>query len=329
MAVKLTDARIKKQIENNKVLSDSSKQSYITSMKRIIGIVKYNVSSLIDLKKEKDITIDIKDESNLYNVIINPKKFIVKFNNCIEMKSTLTNTVSVILTIIKLFNLQDIENEKFTLKWITFHKKLKEELDDVRMNGLQDENKVNIKWLDVLKKRQELEDSNSDYTLLLSIYSLIPPRRVKDYFRMKINPDNDYKEKELNYIEMKRKKGTIVIKDYKTSKQYGDYKITIPQDLFEVIKESIKQNPREYLFENSKDEAYEDDLQGLSSFTKRICRDLEIIFEKKVTVNTLRHSYITYHLSLYKNNMITMKELKAGALAVGHNLEEHMRYEER
>jgi hypothetical protein len=69
--------------------------------------------------------------------------------------------------------------------------------------------------------------------VILSLFTLIPPRRAMDYIEFKINNINTNKD---NYI-----KGTnLVFNTYKTSTQKGQQKINIPKELKSILTKYIK-----------------------------------------------------------------------------------------
>ena len=111
--------------------------------------------------------------------------------------------------------------------------------------------------------------------LLGGIY--IPPRRSKDYVDFKIGNIDHEKD---NYIEKKK----FIFNSYKTAKTYGRASIECPPELMKIIKKWIKINPTEYLLFDS---------QGNKLSNVKLNQRINKIFGKKVSVNQLRHTYLT------------------------------------
>jgi site-specific recombinase XerD len=143
--------------------------------------------------------------------------------------------------------------------------------------------------LDKLKKKvsplfKETKFKNKDYQdlqdyVLLALMSgaYIPPRRSMDYTEFKIsNVDKDVD----NYLEGDK----LVFNKYKTSKAYGEQEVTIPKELKLILTKWIKINPTEYLF-------FDNNKNKLTS--SKVTNRLNKIFDKKVSVNMLRASFLT------------------------------------
>jgi hypothetical protein len=111
--------------------------------------------------------------------------------------------------------------------------------------------------------------------LLGGIY--IPPRRSKDYVDFKIR--NIDKDKD-NYLE-KRK---LIFNSYKTAKTYGKQVLEIPLQLQKILKQWISINPTEYLLFD----AHENPLTNV-----KLNQRLNKLFDKKASVNQLRHTYLS------------------------------------
>ncbi len=111
--------------------------------------------------------------------------------------------------------------------------------------------------------------------LLSGIY--IPPRRSKDYVDFKIKNIDTTKD---NYIDKKR----FVFNSYKTAKTYGQVGIDCPPVLMKIIKKWVKINPTDYLLFDS---------QGNKLTNVKLNQRINKIFGKKVSVNQLRHTYLT------------------------------------
>lgn len=146
--------------------------------------------------------------------------------------------------------------------------------------------------------------------LLLALTSgiYIPPRRSLDWTEMKVK---GYDKKTDNYIL----KGKFYFNRYKTDKTYGLEVIDIPAELQTLLKKYISYLPssQEYLFVNNK---------GAKINSVKVALTLNKIFGKNVSINALRHSYIT---EKYKN-MPALKELLETSKDMGHSVLQHLEY---
>ena len=127
--------------------------------------------------------------------------------------------------------------------------------------------------------------------VILSLFTLIPPRRAMDYIEFKINNINTNKD---NYI----KGSNLVFNTFKTSTQKGQQKIKIPKQLKSILTKYIKliSDKSDYLIFNNK-------FQQLSTpnFTLKMNK---IFGNKKVSVNMLRHIYLS---EKHADNLAEMK----------------------
>jgi hypothetical protein len=140
--------------------------------------------------------------------------------------------------------------------------------------------------------------------ILLACFVYIPPRRSKDFVDFKIK--NIDKDKD-NYME----KNTFVFNSYKTSKFYGKQVVQIPVKLRNIIQRWMKINPTEYLF-------FDSNFNQLSSV--KLNQRLNKIFGgMKVSVNMLRHAYLT---DKYSDTLNQQKEMKETMNKMGSSLQQ-------
>jgi hypothetical protein len=185
--------------------------------------------------------------------------------------------------------------------------------------------KAFVPWEHVIAKREELgkkELGNFEH-LLLCMYTLIPPRRQQDYFKVHLLKDkhtvsDDEKDKYPAYVDFTSKPPMLVVNMYKTAKTKKSWKKELPENLLKVLKASIKLTPRDFLFTQADNMPFKDN----NAFQKSSNRQLKKIFDNPlVTINSLRHSYRTF-----KNGKASLNEMKADAYDMGHSLETHLKY---
>lgn len=130
----------------------------------------------------------------------------------------------------------------------------------------------------------------------------IPPRRSKDFVDFKIKAIDREKH---NFLE----KNKMYFNSYKTAKTYGLQIVDIPIQLKNILNKWIKINPTEYLLFDGK-------LNKLSSV--KLNQRLNKIFgEKKISVNALRHTYLT---DKYKDHSEETKKLNNDMQKMGSSL---------
>jgi integrase len=160
---------------------------------------------------------------------------------------------------------------------------------------------------DLLYKKKSLKPSDLQQIQSYVILSLlggvfIPPRRSKDYVDFVIKDIN--KEKD-NFLD----KSKMYFNSYKTAKTYGQQIVDIPKQLQSILKKWISVNPTKYLL-------FDVNMNALSSV--KLNQRLNKIFdEKKVSVNQLRHTYLTnkFGHTIGQKNTInnTMSEMGSSA----------------
>jgi hypothetical protein len=169
--------------------------------------------------------------------------------------------------------------------WITqievidIHKKLKEEV------------------LILLNKKRKIEKEGFNKLLnfmVLSLYTLISPRRNKDYSLMKIssNVEND----NFNYLVIDKKNNMkFTLNKYKTDKKYHSINIDIPEPLKEVIILYLKYHPsKNELKKQEYDIPFLVDEKGRAmKISTEITKILNKIFNKKISSSMLRNIFLT------------------------------------
>jgi hypothetical protein len=133
--------------------------------------------------------------------------------------------------------------------------------------------------------------------VILSCYTLIPPRRLQDFCLMKVAGYN--KEKD-NFYD----KGSFHFRTYKTAKFLGLQIEKVPKPLEALLKKWIALTKNENLFF---------DYYSKPLTSSGLSKIFNSIFGKNISVNMLRHIYIT------EKSGPLMKELAETAKAMGHS----------
>jgi len=144
--------------------------------------------------------------------------------------------------------------------------------------------------------------------VLLSCLLLISPRRSLDYtafkhHKEKIDPEND------NYMDAK--KSQFVFNRYKTVRNYGTSRVSIPPKLKKIMNDWSKLNDNEYVFLDSR-------MQPLNQ--TKLNTILNNFFQLRIGTSMLRHIFLTHTL---KN---VPKEIFQQAKDMGHSVAQAIKY---
>lgn len=222
------------------------------------------------------------------------------------------------------------------------YEKLRLKLEEVNneIYGIRKQNKQpeNENLIDDFKEKTIIELSKKlgkdrDYILIYYFYTLQPPRRNDDVVKLELINDGYDKnklDKKKNYLVIDENKNAIelIYLNYKTDKTYGKQSIPIEN---EKIKEEIKYNIIKYnkkegdrLFHSKTidKKTGERKLMRADSFGRTIEKVFTKVYDKKITTNTIRHSYITWEMKEVRN----VRYLENLALLMGHSKEEAMLY---
>ena len=202
-------------------------------------------------------------------------------------------------------------------------KKVDDEEEKQEKTGKQEENWES--WDQVLKVYAQLKEEaqplfkRDNYTqasmkmmlqyIILSMYVLIPPRRIADFQNFKIQ--NIDKEKD-NYFDGKQ----LVFNQYKTSKHYGQQAVEAPKEMIELFNKWIPIAKRysDYLIFNSYG-------KGLSQ--PQITKLINTIFGKNISASMLRHIYVS---DVVLKDVPKRTELEKIASDMGQSVEQQQMY---
>ena len=146
--------------------------------------------------------------------------------------------------------------------------------------------------------------------VLLSLYTMIPPRRSTDYTAFKIRNFDDSQTSKDNYMtnfNKNKRKGlsSFVFNTYKNSTRLGRQVIEIPKTLEKVIEIWKQFNKSDWLLVNS---------HGNPVTQTKIVYWLNEIFGKNISSSLLRHIFLT---SKYSN--VNLRELKNDTEMMGNS----------
>ena len=258
-------------------LHDKSIKTYVSLLKNIMKNMGYedledlnkNPKKVIEFLKEKYPNINgLKTRLSALFVITQNKEYHIDMMDNITKYNEETN--------------KQEKNDKQKDNWLTTEE-IQTIYDDLETKTKPLWKKKDLSTKEILK----IQDF-----VILSLFTLIPPRRSLDYIEFKINNINTNAD---NYI----KGNSLVFNTFKTSKQKGTQTIKIPKELKSILTKYIKliSDKSDYLIFNNK-------FQQLSTpnFTLRLNK---IFGNKKVSVNMIRHIYLS---EKHSDNLKDMKQ---------------------
>ena len=134
-------------------------------------------------------------------------------------------------------------------------------------------------------KKDATKQQQQDY-LILSLYTLLPPRRNKDYIYMKyIKTYTSELSKDYNYYDSSK----FYFNVYKTRGKYAEQILEVPKELQLIINNYIKKNNinnDEFLLTDKNN-------NDLTKNTNTMTLILNRIFKGKVSSSMLRRSFLT------------------------------------
>lgn len=139
----------------------------------------------------------------------------------------------------------------------------------------------------------------------------VSPRRSLDFVNFKIRNIDTSENSEDNYLD----KNMMHFNSFKTAKTYGEQVVKIPSKLKNILLKWIAINPTDYLL-------FDSNLNKMSSV--KLNQTLNKLFgNRKISVNALRHSYLT---AKYGDASAQNKELEEDMKMMGSSPEMAINY---
>lgn len=143
--------------------------------------------------------------------------------------------------------------------------------------------------------------------VILAVYTMIPPRRLLDYTVFKLRDINKDKD---NYMEGNK----FVFNRYKTDSKYGRQVVNIPIKLRYIIQRWAKKHNNDYLFFSE---------VNTPIAQSRMTQKLNKIFGKNISVNMLRHIFITDNVLAATPALMKLEKV---AKDMGHSVDTQQLY---
>ena len=250
-------------------LSDNSLRSYTSTLANLPKKCGLD-DSIKSLHNTEHILKELKDIEPNKRRSIMAALFVI--TECPEIKKTMDSDMTITNKNYRLQKKSETEKEN----WVNWNTDVLGKYNEMKQtaNALFKLKTINPDQLYELSK-----------FVLLSLYVLMPPRRIVDYSLLKFGKAKNA-DKDFNYVN----KDSIVFNQYKTKKAYGQQTFSLPLELQMILKKWKTYCSSDFVITNRSG-----DNDGFSS--NGITKMLNNIFEpKEVSCNLLRHSYITEFL---------------------------------
>lgn len=206
------------------------------------------------------------------------------------------NRISSICSLFKHWDEAASEFPEERTAWANAQKSMNKQSMERTLTGDPSEREILnwVPWKKVLATESVLRktECGSWRHLLLAMYTHIEPMRG-DFGHVKIYtsepPACETEQNNYLYLAPAQGQSRICLNEYKTSRKYGQFSRTIPESLVFIMTQSLREDPRDYLFVDVHGAPY----AKKNSFVKFANRMLYSIFGKHMTISLLRHSFIS------------------------------------
>lgn len=326
-----SDARVAEEIRALDSLSDGTKTMYISKLGTLVTAVRGAKSSRSRSRDAATILGAISRPMQTYAALTSHRVWRPKEKQMKPLKPhTVYVTVNVVIALFKHFpSLAKTMPKDTRLLWANIAERTRDgavgRYEDLEPTVEQQEAYIPFERIvamrETLLKRvrgrartfssaAEKAKQSSDATalLVLSLYSLFPPRRSMDWAIAAVfdraSPSDalvlnrrDVDAKFPNRIVLgggssspTTSGGTIVFTRYKTDAKYGKQTFPLPKELARIVELSLKLNPRRFLFQQRNGESLSN--KELSMVVGRTLRGLFPDVKGSPSISMLRHSYI-------------------------------------
>ncbi len=307
-----TDQEFYDLISNTPLLKDTTKRPYLSAL----NTIKRYTGDDIPLK-------DIFFDADKYYYIIRAAAVASRrFGNDRSPNGPLVSLKTLLKTILSVLKYSCVKMSKPDVysRWNHYFGVVGKELE-----GLEDNNMATTQYMDWgdVQGRLEWLSANSYASLehvTLALYTLIPPRRQHDYWKLATNPLHDTED--CTGVLNLSHTSTMSIRAFKNVDKHDVYNTELPTELVQIIRTflSKKKKGKEFMFTKINGQPY----GTLSSFTDANNTVLKRALDNpNASVNTLRHSCATF---VNTSPHMVREQKKAIAAAMSHSFAQQQMY---
>jgi hypothetical protein len=238
-------------------------------------------------------------QQNIVDILLSPDTMYPKIQQKYPNHNTRKNMLVPLLT---LFRINDEFNHHSALiLWKTYFDEVVQLVNtDAKKNCIKEKQQDKyVSTEQVQLKRQEMKNDNphrdiitSQQYLLLTLLSDITPKR-SDLGKLRIYFAEDPVVNDENYIVLRKVNSSLdsflVMNVYKTAKSYGRIEEVLSKETTQVIRDSLKKFPRNYLFITRFGTPHKSN----ASYGKFVERTFLELFGRAMGTSMWRHVYVT------------------------------------
>ena len=247
-------------------------------------------------------------------------------NACANLKpSTLKTRITGIVSAFKLCDAlaaMDVDGKARAFWQSVHHEELRAADSRAKSNVVTPEQTANMVTLkQILAAARSLTHDTLEQSqdkVLLTVAALVPAKRA-DWARLRVVASPaDVRDTE-NGIAVAPNRVVLVLNTYKTSRKYGRHEETIEGEAADVIRASLKRHKRNFLFTSPRRQ----DGMSNDSFSTYFARTFEAHMRKRVTIDLLRHIWVTQNVDPRR---MTVGEIEDLARKMLHGVETQRLY---
>jgi hypothetical protein len=180
---------------------------------------------------------------------------------------------------------------------------------------------IKTKVDELLASEGHADNRMSQDIVLLAVYAHLPPKRA-DLGKVRIVQRQEDIASDENGVVIPEQgdKGMLILNEYKTAKTYGRFEEVLSEELTLIIKASLAAHPRSFLFVGPRDKPLSD-----SNYSTRVGNVMDRHMDKRLTVNDLRHMYVTQMEHMHVQTMTLARRAEI-AHSMMHKSGVHMDY---
>ena len=261
---------------------------------------------------------------SIHELLTSPQKYVPILEKAVANENT---RVSYYIAIVKFMSAGSIkwEDKPTYNAWygamMQVRKQRNERLN--RNEPTERQKETDYSWAQIQKVLASYPKESPEH-LLLAMYVLIPPRRQQDYAALRVYTDpKEIPLLDHNHMHLAHPKHGpyMYLNDFKTVKMMGPFfNKEIPAELVNVIRLSLKKQPRDYLFETPKGVPYSSG-PTFAAYSNGVLK--KMFRNPKMSVNALRHAHAT---ELNNRPGVTFAERSRTARKMGHGINDNLQY---
>lgn len=261
---------------------------------------------------------------DIFYILLHPKtvyRLLLDWKNI----TTPASRANYITPVCKLFTSNPDFLERFPKQYETWKAKLHEnrvkekksyenrEPNEKEMNKYVSFEQIKLK-LNELGKNPFMDFKTHMQFLLLAFFVYITPKRA-DLGYIRFYSEMPPKTGDKNFIVLNSRPRLFLFK-YKTSKIHNTIVEDIPDELYDILKKSLKHLPRKYLFGYMDGDTFVP-YKSNNAYAKFVTRTSMDLFQKPMGVSMFRHVYISEKIDFNNDPIEKRKEV---AKKMGHTI---------